>query len=353
MLAHKYEVEGVKELLLRHGITAESVCAAASFACESVADVGDGLLEACRKHASWSLPKVRERALAGVTVGAAGELVRAHAENPHLGRVCDVAEGFRFVERWVRANQDALANSEAENKAVQEQAESLVDMLELSRLPGGFLWDSVQRSGLVSNSKVWKTFQDVVKAERQARSESGPVRLRQVAKISDCLDDGDSFKELLDCVVGGSGPNQRLAVVDKDGCRVYVFSLEDMKCLFVAGRKGEGPGEFQCPFGAAFDGQGNLYVSDEEMHRVQVFDLEGNFVRCFGKKGEGVGELLGPSSLAVSSQGDFWCAIGAIIVCRCSGQTAHFFGSFLRRMTPTRPSYSDHAMSSQHQMATS
>ena len=140
MLAHKYEVEGVKEWLMKHGITAESVCAAASFACESVADVCEGLLEACRKHASWSLPKVREGALAGVGVGAARELLRAHAEDVHLGRACDVAEGFRYIERWARANQPGCGvTSQGEDEAVKKQAASLVDMLELSRLPHSFL----------------------------------------------------------------------------------------------------------------------------------------------------------------------------------------------------------------------
>ena len=42
LLAHKYEMDGVQEWLLKHGITVDSVCVAASFTCECVADVCDG-----------------------------------------------------------------------------------------------------------------------------------------------------------------------------------------------------------------------------------------------------------------------------------------------------------------------
>ena len=134
MLAHKYEVEGVKEWLLKRGISVESVCAAANFACESVEGVCDGLLEACREHGSWSVPKLGERALCGVRAEAAGELLRAHAENVHLGRACDVGERLRYAERWVRANEAVGVGGKAESKAGKRQGARLVGMLELNRL---------------------------------------------------------------------------------------------------------------------------------------------------------------------------------------------------------------------------
>ena len=307
MLAHKYEVEGVKEWLMKHAITAESVCAAACFACECEADVCEGLLEACRKHASWSLPKVRESALAGVGVGAAGELLRAHAENVHLGRACDVAEGYRYAERWARANQLGCgASIERENKALKKQAASLVDMLELSRLPHSFLMESVKSSGLVSYDRLWQIHADVVEREQEARlAVAGrPVRLRQAAILSDLVHGVDSIGEIKAIITGGRGASERLAAVDLDNHCVYVLSLEDMRLLWVAGSKGDGPGQFMEPSGAAFDGRGNLWVCDEELHRVQVFDCEGRFVRCFGKQGKNEGELSYPSSISVTAQGD-------------------------------------------------
>ena len=184
-------MDGVKEWLLKHAITVDSVCAAASFACECVAGVCDGLLEACRKHASCSLPKVRERALCGVRADVALELLRAHAENEHLGRACDVVEGFRYVQRWACAN-EGLA---VDNKTVHKEAERLSGMLELSVLPASFLSEHVRKSGRVSYDKLWQMHEEIVKAQTEARQVANrPMRLRQVAKLSDALEDGMSYK---------------------------------------------------------------------------------------------------------------------------------------------------------------
>jgi len=48
---------------------------------------------------------------------------------------------------------------------------------------------------------------------------------------------------------------------------------------------------------------GHLMVCDTLNHRVQVFDLSGNFVAKFGTKGSGRGELDRPMSTAVLSDG--------------------------------------------------
>jgi hypothetical protein len=315
LLAHKYEVHGVKEWLLKHGITEDSMCAAASFACECVEDVCDGLLEACRKHASWSLPKVRESALCGVSADVALELLRAHAENEHLGRACDVVEGFRYVQRWACAN-EGLA---VDNKTVHKEAERLSGMLELSVLPASFLSEHVRPSGLVSADKVWQMQEEIVRAQTEARQVANrPMRLRQVAKLSDALEDGVSFESVRHIAIGGRESKQRVAVVDSKACCVYVISLEDMKLLWVAGRKGRGPGQFMYTAGAAFDGRGYLYVSDCLLRRVQVFDCEGKYVRCFDKQGSGPGELSGPRAISLSGQGD-------ILVCDWGNECVHVF----------------------------
>ncbi len=324
VLAHKYEVDGVKEWLLKHGITVDSVCAAASFACECVADVCDGLLEECQKLASWSLPKVEESALCGVRADVAMELLRAHAENQHLGRACDVGEGFRYVQRWARAN-EGLA---VENKTVRKEAERLTEMLELSLLPASFLSEHVRPSGLVSIDKVWQIQEELLKAEREARSLArlGTMRLGKVQQLSSALEDDMSFESVSDIAVGGRGPKQRVAVVDESACCVYVFSLEDMKLLWVAGSKGEGPGQFMDPAGAAFDGRGHLFVSDHDLHTVQVFDCEGRFVRCFGEQGPGPGQLLRPLGISICAQGD-------ILVCERGNNRVQVFdgdGRFVR-----------------------
>jgi sugar lactone lactonase YvrE len=109
-----------------------------------------------------------------------------------------------------------------------------------------------------------------------------------------------------------------VAVVDSEACCVYVFSLEDMKLLWVAGSKGQGPGQFMQPVRAAFDGRDYRYVSDFGPCRVQVFDSEGKYVRCFGKQGSGPGELLNPISMSLSGQGD-------MLVCDSGNHRVHVF----------------------------
>jgi DNA-binding beta-propeller fold protein YncE len=62
---------------------------------------------------------------------------------------------------------------------------------------------------------------------------------------------------------------------------------------------GEGDGQFTWPTSIARDSKGNLYISDEHRHDVQVFDGEGNFIRKWGSFGAEPGQLNRPSGLAV------------------------------------------------------
>jgi len=62
---------------------------------------------------------------------------------------------------------------------------------------------------------------------------------------------------------------------------------------------GEGDGQLTWPTSIARDSKGNLYVSDEHRHDVQVFDKDGNFLRKWGSFGASPGQLNRPSGLAV------------------------------------------------------
>lgn len=61
-------------------------------------------------------------------------------------------------------------------------------------------------------------------------------------------------------------------------------------------------GYFHQPQGVAVDGQGYVYVTDFEDHRVQVFDPRGNFVRKWGWFGQDAGDLMQPTGIAVDDQ---------------------------------------------------
>src|SRR5919197_1541840 len=90
------------------------------------------------------------------------------------------------------------------------------------------------------------------------------------------------------------------------GTRVGKFTIgpESGDEEFVAdfSRPGDGPGELIWPAGIALDSQGRVYVTDEWLNRVSVFDKDGNFLRHWGSAGSGAGEFNGPSGIAIDPQ---------------------------------------------------
>lgn len=68
--------------------------------------------------------------------------------------------------------------------------------------------------------------------------------------------------------------------------------------LMTFGKEGSAPGEFKAPLGIAINGE-ELFISDSGNNRIQVFDLNGSFLREFGKSGDKVGELGRPMHLDI------------------------------------------------------
>ena len=72
---------------------------------------------------------------------------------------------------------------------------------------------------------------------------------------------------------------------------------------------GDGDGEFDDPTGVAVDTQrGYLYVADRKNHRIQKFDLAGNFVTKWGQNGTAVADFVYPSGVAVDPNGNVYVA---------------------------------------------
>ena len=64
---------------------------------------------------------------------------------------------------------------------------------------------------------------------------------------------------------------------------------------------GRGEGQWMLPIAMAVDSQQRVYVTDEHLHRVTVFDLEGNLVAQWGEKGSNAGQLNAPAGIAISA----------------------------------------------------
>ncbi len=84
------------------------------------------------------------------------------------------------------------------------------------------------------------------------------------------------------------------------GWIAFVPGAKEPPYAFVAawGSKGEGEGQFNDPTGIAVS-ETQVFVSDARNGRIQVFDLNGKFLRSFGNPGDKLGELNRPMNLSV------------------------------------------------------
>jgi DNA-binding beta-propeller fold protein YncE len=89
-----------------------------------------------------------------------------------------------------------------------------------------------------------------------------------------------------------------------DGIHITVCTLKE-DYIREFGEHGEGDGAFIWPSSIALDAQGNVYISDEWLNRISIFDKDGKFLGKWGKAGSGNGELNRPSGLAISN-GTIW-----------------------------------------------
>lgn len=85
--------------------------------------------------------------------------------------------------------------------------------------------------------------------------------------------------------------------------RKYNYQDEDLGQF---GSMGAGDGQFMWPAAIITDADGNVYVSDEHLNRISVFDADGEFVRCWGEAGSAPGQLNGPSGIAIDADDNFY-----------------------------------------------
>jgi DNA-binding beta-propeller fold protein YncE len=96
-----------------------------------------------------------------------------------------------------------------------------------------------------------------------------------------------------------------LVVSDAGNDRIQVFRYMDGAHLRTIGSRGAGNGQFNLPYGIAFDGAGHIIVSEYGGHRVQVLRyMDGACVRTIGSKGPGNGQFSRPTAIAVDGEGN-------------------------------------------------
>ena len=94
-----------------------------------------------------------------------------------------------------------------------------------------------------------------------------------------------------------------LPVVDYEGKVTPVLSI--------GGTSGSKEGQFSHPYGVAVHYQtGNIFVSDQSNHKVQVFDKDGKYLYKFGDR-DGAGKMNNPLCIALYQNKVFVSQLGA------------------------------------------
>jgi DNA-binding beta-propeller fold protein YncE len=89
--------------------------------------------------------------------------------------------------------------------------------------------------------------------------------------------------------------------------RISIFD-QDGQFLSKWGVQGQGEGEFNRPAGLAFDADGHLLVADGLNHRIQRYTSDGQFLGQWGRHGKGAGEFDLPWGLAVDAENQVYVA---------------------------------------------
>ncbi|MDI6827288.1 MAG: NHL repeat-containing protein [Armatimonadota bacterium] len=99
--------------------------------------------------------------------------------------------------------------------------------------------------------------------------------------------------------------NGNLYVVDRAGCRIYVFDKDhSLKLKF--GGKGDKRSQFKSLCDVAVDRQGRIYALDSAGTPVQVFDKNGKYLFKFGFRGGGLEDIAIASGIFVDRHDQIW-----------------------------------------------
>jgi sugar lactone lactonase YvrE len=96
---------------------------------------------------------------------------------------------------------------------------------------------------------------------------------------------------------------ERLYAADITGQNVVYFDRKSGKKLGTIGTMGDEDGQFRVPLSVATDREGNIYVMDMMLCRLQKFSADGVFISKYGQLGDYQGTFARPKHMAVDSDG--------------------------------------------------
>ena len=118
--------------------------------------------------------------------------------------------------------------------------------------------------------------------------------------------------------IGGRGFHLPVDISVRPDGRVYVINRSPMHRLGIRvgicdllhgwygefGSDGKADGQFTGPAAITHDSNERIYVADEELNRITVFNPDGEFESKWGELGTEPGQINGPSALKVTSDGN-------------------------------------------------
>jgi len=127
--------------------------------------------------------------------------------------------------------------------------------------------------------------------------------------------DGRGFNNPVDLAIGDSGT---LYVLNRAGSdvaermvskRITICTVEeDYFGEFAYG--GSAPGQIMWPCAIVMSPDGKLFVTDEALHRISIYDTDGGFIDSWGVHGRNDGEFNRPSGMAFDPEGNLLVADG-------------------------------------------
>jgi len=120
---------------------------------------------------------------------------------------------------------------------------------------------------------------------------------------------GQGFWAPQDFVLGKNGRIYVLSRgVEQLGQRISKINFDhELQGQF--GSFGAEDGRFVWPRSIDLDPGGRVFVTDEYLNRISIFDAEGAFRYHWGRSGSSDGELNGPSGIAFDSHGGVWVVL--------------------------------------------
>ncbi|MDQ1339787.1 MAG: hypothetical protein QG567_941, partial [Campylobacterota bacterium] len=95
---------------------------------------------------------------------------------------------------------------------------------------------------------------------------------------------------------------KRLYITDTVTSNINIYSL-DGKFIKTIGKYGSSDGEFNKPtFMTIDDANGDIYITDSMNQRIQILTSEGVFIRKFGQIGNSIGDFSSPRGIAIDSE---------------------------------------------------